>query len=93
MLQRLDAAFSVVEQASMAALRGDVLADLRHGIRRAGEHRRGLGTEHLEVVVAVADGEGLQVGQAEVPGDFHQTTTFLILRVAEAQPDRVALPA
>ena len=51
------------------------------------------GGEHLDVVVAITGGEGLRGSEAVQPRDFRQSTAFLVVPVAEAEIDRVPLPA
>ena len=59
MLQRLDRAVGVDALGDEAAGCGDFGVDLWHGVGGAGDHAGVGGIEHVEVVVAVADGKAV----------------------------------
>lgn len=70
MLQRLDGAVGLDALGDEAAGCGDFGVDLWHGVGGAGGHAGVGGIEHVEVVVAVADGKAVCCGELMEPCHF-----------------------
>ena len=92
MLQRLDRTMGVNALGDEAAGCGDFGVDLWHGVGGAGDHAGVGGIEHVEVVVAIADGKAIRSREVVKPCHFREAATFVEIAVTEAQVDRVALP-
>ena len=70
MFQRFDGAVGLDALGDEAAGCGDFGVDLWHGVGGAGDHAGVGGIEHVEVVVAVADGKAVGCGELMKPCHF-----------------------